>query len=122
MIVEAIRRVVGPASSIALHEPEFSGPEWKYVKECLDSGWVSSAGKIVNRFDGEFPERFADEIFRYLSIPEKEFPVLSKAFAKPALDRNYFMELADKFRSPHRGTQEDGKWRLRQTDWQDAPT
>ena len=32
---------------------------------------------LVKRFDGEFPERFADEIFRYLSIPEKEFPQAS---------------------------------------------
>ena len=33
---------------------------------------------LVKRFDGEFPERFAEEIFAYLSIPEKEFPVASK--------------------------------------------
>ena len=33
---------------------------------------------LVKRFDGEFPERFAEEIFRYLSIPEKEFPVASQ--------------------------------------------
>jgi hypothetical protein len=29
---------------------------------------------LVKKFGGEFPERFADEIFRYLSIPEKKFP------------------------------------------------
>ena len=33
---------------------------------------------LVKRFDGEFPERFAEEIFAYLSIPEKEFPVASQ--------------------------------------------
>lgn len=36
---------------IALHEPLFNGNEWAYVKECLDSGWVSSAGQYVQRFE-----------------------------------------------------------------------
>jgi len=35
----------------ALHEPEFSGNEWAYVKECLDTGWVSSAGHYIDRFE-----------------------------------------------------------------------
>ncbi|GAA3404801.1 LegC family aminotransferase [Paenibacillus hodogayensis] len=42
--------------TIALHEPRFSGNEWAYVKECLDTGWVSSAGRFVDRFE----ERLAD--------------------------------------------------------------
>lgn len=33
------------------HEPCFQGNEWKYVKECLDTGWVSSAGKFVDLFE-----------------------------------------------------------------------
>jgi len=36
---------------ISLHEPYFIGNEWKYVKECLDTGWVSSVGKYVDRFE-----------------------------------------------------------------------
>ncbi|MBI3771283.1 MAG: LegC family aminotransferase [Gammaproteobacteria bacterium] len=36
---------------IGLHEPSFSGQEWNYVKDCLDSGWVSSVGEYVNRFE-----------------------------------------------------------------------
>ncbi|NLI91360.1 MAG: LegC family aminotransferase [Peptococcaceae bacterium] len=36
---------------VALHEPLFQGNEWNYVKESLDSGWVSSAGKYVDRFE-----------------------------------------------------------------------
>jgi len=36
---------------ISLSEPEISGNEWKYIKECLDTGWVSSAGKYVNKFE-----------------------------------------------------------------------
>jgi perosamine synthetase len=37
--------------SIALSAPEIQGNEWKYVKDCLDSGWVSSVGEYVNRFE-----------------------------------------------------------------------
>lgn len=36
---------------IPLHEPEFSGNEWKYVKECIDTGWVSSVGSYVDLFE-----------------------------------------------------------------------
>lgn len=43
-------------STIALHEPRFDGNEWVYVKECLDTGWVSSAGKFVDRFEEELAE------------------------------------------------------------------
>ena len=36
---------------IPLSEPEISGNEWKYVKKCLDTGWVSSVGDYVERFE-----------------------------------------------------------------------
>ena len=38
---------------IALHEPLFAGREWEYTKECLDTGWVSSVGKFVDRFESD---------------------------------------------------------------------
>ncbi len=75
---------------------------------------------LVKRFDMEFPERFADEIFKYLSISEKEFPVASKMFEQPIMDRDYFMALADTFRSPHIWKKEDGDWKLRHTVWQES--
>jgi perosamine synthetase len=34
--------------------PYIGGNEWKYVKEYLDAGWVSSAGAFVERFEREF--------------------------------------------------------------------
>jgi perosamine synthetase len=37
--------------TIPLSEPVISGNEWKYVKECLDTGWVSSVGSYVTRFE-----------------------------------------------------------------------
>ena len=42
--------------SYALHEPYFAGEEWKYIKECLDTGWVSSAGSYVDRFEEDLAE------------------------------------------------------------------
>ncbi len=52
---------------------------------------------LVNRFDGEFPDRYFDEIMKYIDM-------------KP----EYFMELCDKFRSPHLwGKDKEGNWKLR---------
>jgi perosamine synthetase len=42
---------------VPLSVPELRGNEWKYVKECLDSGWVSSAGSFVDRFERELAGR-----------------------------------------------------------------
>lgn len=75
---------------------------------------------LVKRFDGEFPERFAEEIFKYLSIAENEFPQASKAFRQPIMDRDYFMNLADTFRSPHLWKSEGGIWKLRHTVFDDT--
>lgn len=36
---------------IPLSVPYINGNEWKYVKDCLDSGWISSAGSYVNQFE-----------------------------------------------------------------------
>ncbi|MDD3269533.1 MAG: LegC family aminotransferase [Syntrophomonadaceae bacterium] len=52
-ILEIIRKVVkqDTGQEIMLHEPCFRGNEWRYIRECLDSGWVSSAGGFVDRFE-----------------------------------------------------------------------
>jgi N-acetyl sugar amidotransferase len=70
---------------------------------------------LVRRFDGEFPTRFEQEIFRYLSIPENEFPHASRNFEQPVMDRAYFDRLADQFRSPHLWTRTNEGWKLRKT-------
>ena len=38
---------------VPLSIPEIRGNEWKYLKECLDTGWVSSVGSFVDRFERE---------------------------------------------------------------------
>ena len=49
-VISAIQSVSG-IEPVALHEPEFDGNEWKYVKECIDSNFVSSVGKYVDKFE-----------------------------------------------------------------------
>ena len=54
---------------------------------------------LVEKFDGEFPDRYFNEIMNYIDM-------------KP----EYFLELCDKFRSPHLwGKSADGSWKLNHT-------
>ena len=55
IITERVCRVTGGAK-VALHEPCFKGNEWAYVKECIDTGWVSSVGSYVDRFERDLAE------------------------------------------------------------------
>ena len=41
----------GPRRSIPNAVPHLAGNEWKYLKECLDTNWVSSAGPFIERFE-----------------------------------------------------------------------
>jgi perosamine synthetase len=41
--------------------PHLAGNEWKYLKECLDTNWVSSVGPFVDRFERE--------VARYVGVP-----------------------------------------------------
>ncbi|ABM76863.1 N-acetyl sugar amidotransferase [Prochlorococcus marinus] len=69
---------------------------------------------LVKKFDGEYPERWADEIFKYLSLPMNEFPIASKMFEEPIFNKTYYERLCDKFRSPHLWTWDrDIGWKLR---------
>jgi N-acetyl sugar amidotransferase len=55
---------------------------------------------LVKRFDGEFPDRYFKEVMDYIDM-------------KP----EHFLELCDKFRSPHLWKKEDGEWKLRDAVW-----
>jgi N-acetyl sugar amidotransferase len=70
---------------------------------------------LVEKFDHEYPHRFSDEIFAYLSLPEKEFPEASRMFEQPIMDDQYFKKLTDTFRSPHIWKNADGIWKLRKS-------
>ncbi|MDB3982318.1 N-acetyl sugar amidotransferase [Candidatus Pelagibacter sp.] len=56
---------------------------------------------LIKRYDHEFPDRFKNEIFQYLSINKKDFPIASKMFEQSAIDDEYFENLTNQFRSPH---------------------
>ena len=73
---------------------------------------------LIKRYDGEFPERWSEEIFRYLTIDERSFPFAHKQFDTPLMDRQYFDELTDKFRSPHLWMKTDNEWQLRHKVWE----
>lgn len=56
-VVQTIKTVLtGERKFTPLHEPHFGGNEWAYVKECLDTGWVSSVGKYVDLFEEKLAE------------------------------------------------------------------
>lgn len=55
---------------------------------------------LVKKFDGEFPDRYFNEIMDYIDM-------------KP----EHFMELCDKFRSPHLWGKNAGEWTLRHNVW-----
>ena len=51
---------------------------------------------LVQKYDGEFPDRYFSEIMSFLDIKEEKF-----------------FKNCDKFRSPHLWTKKNGKWQLR---------
>ncbi len=75
---------------------------------------------LVKRFDGEWPERFADQILEYLSLPPRDFPVAAPSFAQPVMTRDRFLALADDFRSPHLWRRDGTTWVLRHAVWQES--
>jgi len=52
--LELIQNVIRHDGEFApLHEPYFTGNENRYVKDCIDTGWVSSVGSYVDRFEND---------------------------------------------------------------------
>lgn len=57
-IIKAIKTVIpqDQKSPVALHEPCFNGNEWNYLKDCLDSTYVSYIGQYVDKFEAMLAE------------------------------------------------------------------
>lgn len=55
---------------------------------------------LVKRFDGEFPNKYFDDVMEYIGMTKKQF-----------------LDLCDKFRSPHLWKKAGGVWKLRHTIW-----
>ncbi len=56
-VVDILQAVLPPARPVALHEPCLGEGEAAALRDCLDSGWVSSAGPFVDRFERRLAER-----------------------------------------------------------------
>lgn len=59
---------------------------------------------LVKKFDGEFPDRYLQEVLDYIELKPEEF-----------------LRLCDEFRSPHLWKKENGEWKLRNPVWEAAP-
>lgn len=56
-IVSRVEKAIGKGSeTILLHRPYFPASTNRYVQECVDTGWVSSAGSYVTRFENLLSE------------------------------------------------------------------
>ncbi len=52
-LIDYIKKIYSSENNINLHSPVFIGNEKKYLKECIDSTFVSSIGKFVDKFENE---------------------------------------------------------------------
>jgi len=52
-----MKNCISQIKNIPLSVPVISGNEWNYIKKCLDTGWVSSAGPFVSDFENTVSER-----------------------------------------------------------------
>jgi perosamine synthetase len=53
-VIELVKRVglvAGAKAPVLLHAPLFEGNEGRYVGQCIETGWVSSAGQFVTDFE-----------------------------------------------------------------------
>ena len=55
-----------------------------------------------------------------MSLPPDEFPKAAAHFEQPIMDREYFLHLADRFRSPHLWVLDGNDWKLRKTVWNES--
>ncbi len=52
-ITDFIHQLFGTEETVPLHTPLFIGNEKKYLEECIDTTFVSSVGKFVDRFEAD---------------------------------------------------------------------
>ena len=49
--IDFVKKIYGTKKEIPLHEPKFIGNEKKYLRDCIDTTFVSSVGKYVDKFE-----------------------------------------------------------------------
>ena len=50
-VIDFVRVLYGARGDIPLHQPIFIGNEKQYLNDCIDSTFVSSAGKYIDQFE-----------------------------------------------------------------------
>jgi len=55
-VIDFVRSVYGNEEITPLHQPSFIGNEKLYLNQCIDSTYVSSVGKFVNKFEEKIAE------------------------------------------------------------------
>lgn len=75
------------------------------------------AMSLTRKYDIEYPETWLNDFLEYISLPVKQFPIASKHFEQPIVDRTYFNNLVDSFRSPHIWKLEKDIWSKRKNSW-----
>ena len=74
---------------IPIFEPYITDIEKKYVSKALESGWISSQGEFVNKFENEFAKFCGKKIFKteisntgltWHHLPIKDYNVPNKTF------------------------------------------
>src|SRR6056300_771890 len=54
--INYVRNIYRTKKNIPLHEPKFIGNEKKYLNQCIDTTFVSSVGKFVDKFEKKIAE------------------------------------------------------------------
>ena len=63
---------------------------------------LNEGRNLINKYDGEFPEKIEKEIYEYWTIDNNSFSEkIVNLFETPVVNREYYDNLANYFRSPH---------------------
>lgn len=71
------------------------------------------AVSLVRKFDGEWPERFEQDLWRYLTVDSRLGDKCLSNFDNPKMTKEYFLAISESFRSPHLWAKIDGEWKLK---------
>ncbi len=68
---------------------------------------------LVHKFDGEWPTRFENDLFEYLSIDKRFLKHLREKFKESEMNKGRFLEIANSFRSNPLWKFDGNAWNLK---------
>ena len=66
--------------------------------------------ELISKNNGEYPNRWFDDLKEYLSINPNKHPNIRKLIENPTFNKEYFDKLCDKYRSPHLWEKQNDKY------------